>query len=70
MTRLSVFYSFKMFVILSLLQKGEKSTELDTMLIYGLPRKAFALLAMTAEFVILSVATQRVARRKPQQKNP
>ena len=40
------------------------------MLIYGLPRKAFALLAMTAEFVILSVATQRVARRKPQQKNP
>ena len=28
------------------------------------------LLAMTADFVILSVATQRVARRKPQQKNP
>ena len=28
------------------------------------------LFAMTADFVILSVATQRVARRKPQQKNP
>ena len=28
------------------------------------------LFAMTANFVILSVATQRVARRKPQQKNP
>ena len=29
-----------------------------------------AVFAKTADFVILSVATQRVARRKPQQKNP
>ena len=36
---------------------------------YGLPRSLCSL-AMTANFVILSVATQRVASRKPQQKNP
>ena len=36
---------------------------------YGLPRSLCSL-AMTANFVILSVATQRVARCKPQQKNP
>ena len=39
---------------------------------YGLPRSLCSL-AMTADFVILSLckrATQRVARRKPQQKNP
>ncbi len=29
-----------------------------------------AVFAKTANFVILSIATQRVARRKPQQKNP
>ena len=47
-----------------------QSINLALFLLFGLPRKAFALLAMTANFVILSVATQRVARCKPQQKNP
>ena len=51
------------------------------LLLFGFPRSPCSLamtdkenalyyFTMTADFVILSVATQRVARRKPQQKNP
>ena len=58
-----------------------QSINLALFLLFGLPRSLCSLamtdkenalchFAMTADFVILSVATQRVARRKPQQKNP
>ena len=44
-----------------------QAINLALFLLFGLPRSLCSL-AMTANFVILSVATQRVARRKPQQK--
>ena len=58
-----------------------QAINLALFLLFGLPRSLCSLamtdkenalchFAMTANFVILSVATQRVARRKPQQKNP
>ena len=49
-----------------------QSINLALFLLFGLPRSLCSL-ARTADFVILSLckkATQRVARRKPQQKNP
>ena len=58
-----------------------QAINLALFLLFGLPRllcslamtdkeNALYYFTMTADFVILSVATQRVARRKPQQKNP
>ena len=81
----AVFVKMADFVILSAAKNPHKLKEnlpfLDTSLALSMTNSGFCLkttdkenalchLKMTADFVILSVATQRVARRKPQQKNP
>jgi len=50
-----------MLVILSVAKNPQN---LGTMLICGLPRKAFALLAMTADFVILSLCKKEKNPKK------